>query len=411
MIKYSEKKEKTWVLNVYRLLLAMIILGPLLNNYISNTTILRFIELGCWGMSLFYVKRIIGFRKGEFFNSHTKFLYIVLFCISIGIIIRGNIPTNIKDFALFLINQKGILVYIIPFIILLLPNRKYFKDIIKLFFKASLFSIPIWIINLSNLVQIGTYKGENIAAYLPFFSALLLALLDFFTKKEKLLIVSVWGVYTLLMLLNARRNVSFTMVLYAAFAYLMLIWDNWKRNAFKTCLFILAATISLLFLQLNMDNLSSGLFSNMSHRMNQETRSGVEEKFFLDFAKSPAEDWIFGRGMDGGYYQIVTNEETGETSDNRRGIETGYLHLVLKGGISYALCIVLIIFNAMYLGRKDKNKIISRYFVLIMISYLIDLYTTTPICSFAPRTIIFWFVIGVMTQRQRNESSALEALR
>ena len=89
-----------------------------------------------------------------------------------------------------------------------------------------------------------------------------------------------------------------------------------------------------------------------------------------------------------------------EVSDNRKGIETGYLHLVLKGGLVYAVCIVLIILNAIGRARRDKDVVVSRYFIMVMLSYLIDLYTTAPICSYMPRTVIFWFVISVMTQRK-----------
>lgn len=393
-----EKKERSYVLMVYKLLLAMIIIAPLFGKFVPNNTILYFTELLCWFGAIFYAFRICSLKAYARYGGYTKFLYVLLAIISAGIIVRADFPTNVNAWGLFLISGSGLPVYVAPIILLMLPNRKHFRDIVRLFFKASLFVLPIWVLNASDLVQ-DDYKGEGIGVYLPFFSAFLLALSGLFSKKEKNLTLFIWGMYLFLMLLNARRNMTFTLVLYGIFSYLMILLDDWKRHPVKVFMIIMGSILGLLLLQLNMDNLTSGVFKRMSNRATEDSRSFVEELFFVDFATSPAEDWIFGRGMDGGYYQIVRNEDTGEESDNRKGIETGYLQLVLKGGLVYAVCIVLIIVNAIGRARRDKDVVVSRYLVMVMLSYLIDLYTTTPICYYMPRTVIFWFVIGVMTQK------------
>lgn len=397
-----ENKERSYVLMVYKLLLAMIIIAPLFGKFVPNTTILRFTELLCWFEAIFYAFRISRLKACARYGGFTKFLYVLLTIISAGIVVRADSPANVKDWGLFFVNGFGLPVYVVPIILLMLPNRKYFRDIVRLFFKVSLFVLPIWVLNASDLVQDG-YKGEGIGVFLPFFSAFLLALSGLFSKKERMLTLFIWGMYLFLMLLNARRNVTFTLVLYGIFSYLMTLLDDWKRHPAKVFMIITGSILGLLLLQLNMDNLTSGAFKRMSNRATEDSRSGVEELFFVDFASSPAEDWFFGRGMDGGYYQIMKDEDTGEVSDNRKVIETGYLHMILKGGLVYALCIVLIIFNAIGCARRDKDVIVSRYFVMVMLSYLIDLYTTAPICSYMPRTIIFWFVVGVMTQKRKKQ--------
>lgn len=395
------KKIRQCVLRAYKLLLAMIIIDPLLGKYCPNTTILRLTELSCFLGAIYYTLRLYQLKAIARYGNFTKFLYVMLAIIAISIIARAEFPTKLSDWGLFLVSKSGFLVYVVPFLLLLMPNRTYFGDIIKLFFKASLFVLPIWLINISDLVQ-DDYHSEGIGVYLPFFSAFLLSLTGLFSKKEKLLTWFIWSVYLLLMLLNARRNVTFTLVLYGCFSYLMTLLEDWKRKPIKVSMIVIFSVLALLLLQLNMENLTSGAFSRMSHRANEDTRSGVEELFFADFATSPPEDFIFGRGMDGGYFQIVKNLDTGEETDNRKGIENGYLHLILKGGLVYAVCVVLIILNAIGCARKDKNTIVSRYFIMVMLSYLIDLYATAPICSYMPRTVIFWFVIGVMTQRKVN---------
>ena len=140
------------------------------------------------------------------------------------------------------------------------------------------------------------------------------------------------------------------------------------------------------------------MFSNMSKRASENTRSGVEELFFLDFAKSPVEDWIWGRGMDGGYYQEVVNEDTGEISDKRQGIETGYLTMMLKGGLAYDVVVVLMMLAALHGVFRKDNDIIIKYISVILITYFLDMYTTNPVVDYGVRSILFWFIISVLLQ-------------
>ena len=142
---------------------------------------------------------------------------------------------------------------------------------------------------------------------------------------------------------------------------------------------------------INWDNLTQNTFKSMSQRAKEDTRSGVEEFFFADFLTSPIEDWIWGRGMDGGYYQEMFDSETGEINTNRTAIETGYLYMILKGGIIYALIITLFIIISSQRGCSNKR---TRYIGLILATYLIDSYTTIPICILTPRAILFWFCVS-----------------
>ena len=65
--------------------------------------------------------------------------------------------------------------------------------------------------------------------------------------------------------------------------------------------------------------------------------------------------------MDGGYLQEVVNEQTGEISDRREIIETGYLNMILKGGILYVGIILLMMFYAILSRRILYNKKMVTY--------------------------------------------------
>lgn len=389
--------ERKCILRIYSLLFAIILINPLLNKFISNTTVLRSCELICLFIVLFYEICLYRFNGLKYITRNIYPLFILLLFISLGIIIRGDWPSSIKDIGLHLLYPT--LIYLIPFFILPLPNYRYFRDIIFLFFKISLWVIPIWLLNSSDLIQTGStaYRSESIGIYLPFLCAFFLGLLSFFSKKQRVMIILIWGVFFILMLLNARRNVSFSLALYALIAYLFSVWSELKKNPIKFVLILLGSILALQILFLNLDKLTSGTFKNMAGRVSDDSRSGVEELFFLDFMNSPIEDWIWGRGLDGAYAQTVVNAETGEITDSRSVIETGYLHMMMKGGIIYDLLILSFLIVAVRKALTQRNNNL-RYVGVILLTYLIDMYTTNPVCSFSVRSILFWFCISVCLQ-------------
>ncbi len=396
--------ELKYVKRIYVLLFAMILINPLLKDFIKVTTVLRSMELFCFIAILLTEYKLYRCGCLKKFRSYEKWLYALLAIISAITVIRGQWPASPKDFGLHVLSTP---MYLLPFVIVPLPNEKYFREIIKTFYAASLFVIPLWLLNLSDLVQIH-YEAEAIGSSLPFISAFLVGLGAFFTDRQKKVNIALWLIYFLLMMLNARRNVSFSLLLYVFIAYLFSVFGTFKKNSLKLFLSVLGSALIVLSLLLSMDTLTSGIFKSMADRAKEDTRSGVEELFFADFAKSPASDWIFGRGMDGGYYQVGVNEETGEISDSRKGIETGYLNMMLKGGIAYDTLIILIMLLAIKRGYARKDKTFS-FIATILLTYFIDMYTTNPVCTFSVRSILFWFSISVLSSprpRQRRLAQA-----
>lgn len=395
--------ERKLVLRIYICLIGLIIINPLFKSFISNTTFLNTCELFCLIIAIYsewklFSKKMLILPKGI-----TGLLFFLLCAIMIGIIVRGDWQgLGLKDFMLkVLVKSKG---WLLPMLLIPLPNRRYFKDIIRIFFKSSLIIFPLWFLCRSELVQAGTYKGEHVGVFLGFFSAFLLGLPKFFTKKQKYITVLIWAIYFLLMLLNARRNASLTLAIYAFIAYVFSILNNIKKHPLKYSIICNFSVIAILFIYLNSANLASGIFRNLANRATEDTRSGVEELFFMDFAKSPVEDWIFGRGMDGGYYQIVKNEETGEINDSRQGIETGYLTMMLKGGLLYDFVVVLLMIVVLCgTFRKENDKTI-KYIAVILITYFLDMYTTNPVVDYGVRSILFWFIISVLIQNKNYKN-------
>lgn len=202
------------------------------------------------------------------------------------------------------------------------------------------------------------------------------------------------------MLLNARRNMVFSLGCFGMIAYYCCNFTKFAKKRYQTVLMAVAALlISVLFVASNIDVLSEKVFNRFSSRVGEDTRSGVEELFLADFATSPIEDWIWGRGLDGGYYQEMYDADTGELETNRLGIETGYLNNVLKGGILYAAVIVIVMFICLVRSIKIKN-IYSIYLRWVFLLFFIDLYATVLMGAFSVKAIMFWFCVSMALSRE-----------
>lgn len=396
MIATRHNIERSYTLLIYKFIIAILIVDPLLCKFISTTTVLRSIEILCLICVFYYEFNLFKRFGNKYLNKTVYPLIWLFFMVSLFIIYRGKWALSIKDIGLHILSPT--LIYILPFLILPLPNYKYRFEILHVFYYSSLFVIPIWLLNINNLVQFGptAYMAESIGENLPFFSAFLLGFFKCFNKRQKFVTILIWAFFLLLMLINARRNVSFTLALYAFIAYIFSIQDQMKKNPVKFLIIFFVSILGLLIVINYFNDLTSSIFKNIASRASEDTRSGVERLFFLDFMNSPIEDWIFGRGMDGTYAQMSVNPETGETTYERPVIETGYLHMLMKGGVIYDILILSFLFITVSKSFKI-NRRNSKYMAFILLTYLIDMYTTNPVCVFSVRSIIFWFCVSVLS--------------
>lgn len=121
--------------------------------------------------------------------------------------------------------------------------------------------------------------------------------------------------------LYARRSTLF-------FIFLFIIWsvDLCEKENLVKLLWGILVIIGICLILMSSFDWESYLVLLLD-KLDKNTRSGVEMAFYKDMSWM---DWIIGRGMTGTYY-------CWEVSDidrlNRLVIETGYLNIILKGGI------------------------------------------------------------------------------
>lgn len=397
LILKKRTNEQKAMFRIYSSLLILICISAFLTSYVLSTTI-RSIELLTLTYIFYNEYKLWKMRRLYIAGGITKFSLILLFFVLIGIIVRGDWNQSGHYFFLKILDKGGFLAYILPIILIPLPNANHLDIAKKIFYIGALLSIPLWIMNLGHLVQ-DDYLGEGVGNYLPFFAAFLLGF-PYVNKRRRKICFIIWAIYLVLMLLNARRNMVFSLGSFGLIAFYSCNFSRFAKKRFHTIVMtIVAFLFSVLFIASNIDVLSEKVFSKFSNRVNEDTRSGVEELFLADFAASPTEDWIFGRGLDGGYYQEMRNVDTGELNTNRLGIETGYLNNMLKGGVIYDFLIVLIMFICLFRSIKIKN-IYSVYLRWVFLLFFIDLYATVLMGTFGVKSVLFWFCVSIALSKE-----------
>ena len=114
---------------------------------------------------------------------------------------------------------------------------------------------------------------------------------------------------------------------------------------------ILAALIGYFYYSSLYNQKNFGIFNFLVERGNEDTRTGVEDAMKDDMSST---DWIWGKGFDGEYY--CPNIDDLDTRGYRAFVETGFLQIMLKGGIGSLALLLLILIPAMWQGiTKGKN--------------------------------------------------------
>jgi hypothetical protein len=116
-------------------------------------------------------------------------------------------------------------------------------------------------------------------------------------------------------------------------------------------------------------------------------------------------DYIIGKGLSGTYY--CPGIDQGTNSNYRSIIETGYLNMVLKGGVVYLTLWLLMAVSAIYYGIFRSKNFLAKAGAIWISLFLLFHYPTT-INTFTLQYFIFWIAIDICYSRQfRNLPEAI----
>ena len=129
------------------------------------------------------------------------------------------------------------------------------------------------------------------------------------------------------------------------------------------------------------------VFDFLMTRKDEDTRGPVEYAMKLDMKTA---DWAIGKGINGTYYCPGINP----FSDRRNIIETGYLQIILQGGMVSLILLGLIVVPAVYLGLFKSSNIFSKAAAIFILLWIIYQYPRI-VNSFSIYYLLIWISVGI----------------
>lgn len=266
--------------------------------------------------------------------------------------------------------SNGVFLYLAPFIVFLPFNFTNLKFLKSLLITLSVFYIVLSLISISEIINPLNVNGQIILEFLSWNLALpsgfLILLYKYISKKTFFFAGIILLTVVFLAVIRARRGLLFAALLPLIFSYFLYLFESNRKIGI---VFFSILIIGFLFYFLNhtTETDKTGVFNLLSERLVQDTRSGVVQYFYYGMSDI---DWIIGKGMSGKYFCPIVITEDGY----RAVIETGYLQIILKGGIIQLLLYILMTIPAIYLGFFKSNNHISKVAAIWILIWVMNSY-------------------------------------
>jgi len=343
-----------------------------------------------------------GLMKLKFDNKLLEILFIINLLYSVTIVLRGSTYDKDALKQMFLDPTFGILPYFASVVILLAKNIGVYKKIFNiLLIFGVFFLLYVYIFydtlhdyDRLNLVSQGLV--ENFSVFLALPMGFLLFNSIYFGGKKTFLGIGAKNIFAILVMLvtlffaifRARRGLIFMCACTAASVGMIYLMGT-KRKALIIAMTILLAGAAFVFVSSMKEH---SIFSFLIDRGEEDTRSGVEVWMYADMSST---DWIIGKGIKGKYYcPIVENVNDAEGAGFRDSIETGYLQIILKGGMISLALLLLMFIPAVYKGLFKSKNVLSKAAAMWVLLWIVYLYPAGGIV-FTMNYILVWVAVGI----------------
>ncbi len=329
----------------------------------------------------------------KFANKYLQIVFIFYCFWLLTVIVRGFSFNYLFVNKMLFDASFGLMPYLAPLILLFPKNLFSYKkvfDVIILLGILYIFYDVVFIKDLLNADRTSVIS-LGIVEYGSFLSlpvCFLLLTFPYHSIKRKMFSLVVILLTLLFAIIRARRGLIFICASTLIFSYLFYL--AYSKNRFL----IIASSIFLLAIGINFVKdiylkKQANIFSFLIERGTEDTRTGIESYFYDDMK---AKDWVYGRGIIGRYFcpGIDENNITGF----RSVIETGYLQIILKGGLISLGLFLLIAIPAIIKGFFFSKNILSKAASIWIFLSLINLYPAFE-NIFILKHLLFWISIGI----------------
>lgn len=400
---FSKKRAgENFYNSIIILLFAYTISKVIIFPYISITTFILIILCFMINVSLKYSKTRSLYQTGM---QDIRLIKFYLF-IQILVIIRGvllNYDSVTQFITSSFTNQYSTLALLLPFVVLIDARQLKFNLLIKLMTLFMFVFVYVVISNyesifLEQYVHRASIEGQEtygtlvgVVGYVTsffFLSAFLLYLPQYTNKTIWNLGLFCLGLAIVIVMIGARRSsiAYFVMIaLSVGFYYMKLINKN------KITTFLLMALLFGGIIYYAIGHMDS-TFSILKDRGLSNSRESVESEFWTDMGNGL--NWIFGKGLNGTYYGASTSFYDSSLSVNRNLIETGYLNIILSGGVISLALYLLIMLRAAKRGWYNSNNNLTKSFSIFI---LINSFALIPfgLITFSLTFFIVWVGVSI----------------
>jgi hypothetical protein len=194
----------------------------------------------------------------------------------------------------------------------------------------------------------------------------------------------------ILAVIRARRGLIFMTFSMFFFTYIIFQYFN-KRKVINIILSLfLISILTFIAIKIYNDN-RKDTFGLITERIGQHTRTEVEQYFYRDMKP---DDWLVGKGLNGEYFCPGVSEGVGRITIYRKVVETGYLQVILNGGLVSVVLLLLIAIPAAIKGIFFSNNILSKAAGIWIFLFLLYMYPGT-ITKFSMHYMLVWISIAI----------------
>lgn len=367
----------------------------------------------------------IGFVSWGFLKLHKTFqgcdfeaiaLLRILFLVCfVNIILGILLYSGQVNVGFMIFNPQYFWIYFVPFFFLLPCDvcniRQLFRWSLVYVLSALLFSLYCFNDFFYNadflrltMLSFDPYiinRPQEPAALMTPIAAFLL-LFPHFQKRWKLIVVITAVLALGAPMMMGRRSASAIFLGYLIIPFIFYLFGRRKRLLFFGIMIIIF--ISMISIR-GVENLVENYFPVLTDRLDQDTRSGTEADFYKDM--DGVADWTFGRGMHGTYRSPAVADTD---RLNRYVIETGYLNIILHGGLLMLIPYVLLLLFASYKGFFHSNNMYVKGCAAYVLYHLIILYPDgTP--KFTLEYLILFAMIRICLSMDWRDKSGVHIVR
>ncbi len=324
-------------------------------------------------------------------NPYLRFVFLLYFGWQIYILERGGFSSDLKyTIATMIDNSQGYLPYLAPLIVLFPVNLNFYKKLFEIIFVAGIIFLCLDVLFIKYLLD-RSFETQNVIesfASLSIPSGFIVLTYKYHSFKKNIILIGVMVISLLFSIYKARRGLSIITSAILISAYFMYLIETKRKIAvlYFSVLFLIFGALKFSDIYRLRQNKLLGF---MVDRGEMDTRTGVELYFYNDMNPT---DWVIGKGFDGKYF--CPNVDRDQVTNYRSYIETGYLNIILKGGLISLILYLGILFPAAILGLFFSKNMLSKAAGIWILISIINLYPAS-ITNFDPNYLLIWISVGI----------------